>query len=128
MQKNKSAQSSQRTNICRKKKQRFKKQIPNEQIKTKCKGREEEREINPPPTNPQNLFILLTLNNQKEETKMLYQTLCNIYEDLEQNPSRLKKTEMLSKFLKTIKHDKDKQIIYLLQGKAFPDYSEKECL
>jgi DNA ligase 1 len=57
---------------------------------------------------------------------MNYQTLCEIYENLEQNPSRLKKTYILSNFLKTIKHDKDKQIIYLLQGKVFPDYDERE--
>ena len=57
---------------------------------------------------------------------MQYSKFCEIYEDLEQNPSRLKKTEILAKFLKTLKHEKDKQIIYLLQGKVYPDYSEKE--
>src|SRR3989338_6487015 len=57
---------------------------------------------------------------------MHYSELCEDYEELEKNPSRLKKTEILAEFLKKIKHEKDKQIIYLLQGKAFPDYSEKE--
>jgi len=57
---------------------------------------------------------------------MKYSELCEVYEDLEQNPSRLKKTEILSDFLKKLKHEKDKEIIYLLQGKTFPDYSEKE--
>lgn len=57
---------------------------------------------------------------------MQYSKLCDVYEDLEKNPSRLKKTEILSKFLKDLKHVKDKEVIYLLQGKAFPDYSEKE--
>jgi len=55
---------------------------------------------------------------------MKYSILCEIYEDLEKNPSRLKKTEILSDFLKKLK--KDKQIIYLLQGKIFPDYDERE--
>jgi len=57
---------------------------------------------------------------------MKYSELCKIYEELEKNPSRLKKTEILADFLKKIKNEKDKEIMYLLQGKAFPDYSEKE--
>ncbi|MFA5855781.1 MAG: ATP-dependent DNA ligase [Candidatus Pacearchaeota archaeon] len=57
---------------------------------------------------------------------MLYLELCEIYNELESNPSRLKKTEILSNFLKKIKHEQNKEIIYLIQGKAFPDYSEKE--
>jgi DNA ligase-1 len=56
---------------------------------------------------------------------MQYQTLATLYENLEQTGSRLKKTEILAKFLKTLKKD-DLETIYLLQGKAFPDYSEKE--
>ena len=52
---------------------------------------------------------------------MKYSELCEVYEDLEKNPSRLKKTEILANFLKKIKHEKNKEIIYLLQGKAFPD-------
>src|SRR3989344_6128190 len=55
---------------------------------------------------------------------MKYSQLCEIYEDLEQNSSRLKKTEILSDFLKKI--EQDYETIYLLQGKTFPDYSEKE--
>jgi DNA ligase-1 len=57
---------------------------------------------------------------------MFYSQLCEVYEELEKNHSRLRKTEILAEFLKKIKHEKDKQIIYLLQGKAFPDYDEKE--
>ncbi len=57
---------------------------------------------------------------------MLYSKLCETYEELEKNHSRLKKTEILAKFLKEIKNEKNKEIIYLIQGKAFPDYSEKE--
>jgi len=59
---------------------------------------------------------------------MQYSQLCEIYEDLEKNPSRLKKTEILSQFLKKLKNSKqiDKEIIYLIQGKVFPDYDERE--
>jgi len=57
---------------------------------------------------------------------MQYSQLCQTYEDLEQNPSRLKKTEILADFLKKLKTEHNKEIIYLLQGKTFPDYSEKE--
>jgi DNA ligase-1 len=57
---------------------------------------------------------------------MQYSQLCEIYEDLEKNPSRLKKTEILANFLKKLKKEKDKQVIYLIQGSVFPDYCEKE--
>ncbi len=56
---------------------------------------------------------------------MKYSKLCETYEDLEQNPSRLKKTAILSEFLRKLKPE-DNEILYLLQGKTFPDYSEKE--
>lgn len=57
---------------------------------------------------------------------MLYKELCETYEELEKNPSRLKKTAILSEFLTKLKKSQNFEIIYLLQGKAFPDYSEKE--
>jgi len=58
---------------------------------------------------------------------MQYSQLTEVYENLHENPSRLKKTEILSDFLKKLKKEKsDYQIIYLLQGKAFPDYDERE--
>jgi len=57
---------------------------------------------------------------------MQYSYLCEVYEDLEQNPSRLKKTEILAELLKILKHEKDKEIVYLIEGKVFPDYCEKE--
>lgn len=57
---------------------------------------------------------------------MLYSKLCSVYEELEKNPSRLKKTEILSEFLEKLKKDKNKEIIYLLQGRIFPDYDERE--
>lgn len=57
---------------------------------------------------------------------MKYSKLCKIYEDLEKNPSRLKKIEILSEFLKKIKHEKNKEIVYLLRGRVFPDYNTTE--
>jgi len=57
---------------------------------------------------------------------MLYKELCETYEELEKNPSRLKKTAILAKFLLKMKTSGHPEIIYLIQGKAFPDYSEKE--
>ena len=57
---------------------------------------------------------------------MKYQQLCETYEDLEKNSSRLKKTEILADFLKKLKSQSDPETIYLLQGKVFPDFSEKE--
>jgi DNA ligase-1 len=57
---------------------------------------------------------------------MKYSNLCEIYEELEKNPSRLKKTEILSEFLKKIKHEKHREILYLIQGRVWPDYEEKE--
>ena len=56
---------------------------------------------------------------------MDYQELSHVYQELESNPSRLKKTQVLAEFLRKLKKD-HYQTIYLLQGKAFPDYSEAE--
>jgi len=57
---------------------------------------------------------------------MKYLELSKIYADLEENPSRLKKIEILSEFLKKMKEEKDKETIYLLKGKIFPDYDERK--
>jgi len=59
---------------------------------------------------------------------MQYSQLCETYEELRKNSSRLKKTEILANFLKKLKHLKHEEleVIYLLQGKVFPDYDERE--
>ncbi len=57
---------------------------------------------------------------------MKYLELAETYQELERNPSRLKKVEILSEFLKKLKHNSMPETIYLIQGKAFPDYSEKK--
>ncbi|MBU3913858.1 MAG: ATP-dependent DNA ligase [Nanoarchaeota archaeon] len=57
---------------------------------------------------------------------MKYLELCRTYEELEASPSRLKKTEILANFLKKTKNEKNKEIIYLAQGKILPDYDTRE--
>ena len=57
---------------------------------------------------------------------MQYSEICEIYEALEKNHSRLKKIEILAEFLKKLRHSNISEAIYLLQGKVFPDYSQKE--
>ncbi len=56
---------------------------------------------------------------------MLYQELAELYKQLEGTPKRLEKTEILSKFLKKIS-DEDKDVIYLLVGRIYPEGNEKE--
>lgn len=56
---------------------------------------------------------------------MLYEELAKLYEKLESTTKRLEKTQILADFLKKLK-DSEKEIIYLIQGKAFPDYEQKE--
>jgi len=57
---------------------------------------------------------------------MKYSELSKLYQELEKNPSRLKKIDILTSFLKKIKKEKNKEIIYLLQGRIFPDYNKTE--
>lgn len=58
---------------------------------------------------------------------MLYAELCEVYEKLEKTSKRLEKTEILSHFLKSLEKEKDvRGIIYLLRGRIFPDYDERE--
>ena len=57
---------------------------------------------------------------------MKYNLLAQTYQELEDHPSRLKKIEILADFLDKLQSSKLPGTIYLLQGKAFPDYSEKE--
>src|SRR3989344_5636461 len=56
---------------------------------------------------------------------MKYSNLCRVYENLETNPGRLKKTEILADFLRKLDNE-DNRIIYLLKGRIFPDYDERE--
>lgn len=45
---------------------------------------------------------------------MHYSELCEVYEELERNPSRLKKTEILAGFLKKLKNEKNKLNLFKL--------------
>jgi DNA ligase-1 len=55
---------------------------------------------------------------------MIYLKICQLYESLEKNHSRLSKTELISEFIKNI--HKEREIIYLLQGRAWSDNNPKE--
>ncbi len=58
---------------------------------------------------------------------MLYSELCEVYEKLEKTPKRLEKTEILAEFLKKPGKEKDAAgVLYLLRGRIFPDYDERE--
>lgn len=57
---------------------------------------------------------------------MLYSGLVEMYEKLESTSKRLEKTSILADFLKSIKHEKNKEVVYLIQGRIFPDYDKRE--
>ncbi|MBM3234307.1 ATP-dependent DNA ligase [Candidatus Pacearchaeota archaeon] len=57
---------------------------------------------------------------------MKYLELAKLYSELENEPSRLKKTEILAEFLRKLKQEKNLEIIYLLKGRIFPDYDTRE--
>ncbi len=54
---------------------------------------------------------------------MKYSEVCDVYEKLESTSKGLEKTKIIADFLKDVK---EPEIIYLLQGKVFPDYDERE--
>ncbi len=56
---------------------------------------------------------------------MRYKKLAELYESLSSTTKRLEKTEILSKFLKELE-ESDKEVMYLLQGEIYPEYSEKK--
>lgn len=55
---------------------------------------------------------------------MLYSKLCEMYEKLESTTKGLEKTSILAEFLKEMKSEPE--TIYLIQGRFFADYDEKE--
>lgn len=56
---------------------------------------------------------------------MKYSHLVELYENLASTTKRLEKTTILSGFLKRL-DEKDKEVLYLLEGRVFPSHSEKE--
>lgn len=57
---------------------------------------------------------------------MKYSKLVDLYEHLEQTPSRLKKTEKIAEFLKNTETSVLEKIVLFVQGRIFPSHSEKE--
>ncbi len=56
---------------------------------------------------------------------MRYKKLAELYEELSSTTKRLEKIEILSKFLKELS-ETDKEVLYLLLGDIYPEYSEKK--
>ena len=56
---------------------------------------------------------------------MLYQKLAELYKQLESTTKRLEKIKILSEFLKKLS-DENKEVMYLLVGKIYPEYNEKK--
>jgi len=57
---------------------------------------------------------------------MLYAELVKIYQELEKTSKRLEKTEIISNFIKDIPESELKNVIYLLEGRVFPDWDERK--
>lgn len=56
---------------------------------------------------------------------MNYKKLAELYEELSSTTKRLEKTEILAKFLEHLPEE-DKEVLYLLLGDIYPEYSEKK--
>ena len=56
---------------------------------------------------------------------MKYQKLAELYDELSSTTKRLKKIEILSSFLKELS-ESDKDILYLLLGRIYPEYDQRE--
>ncbi len=56
---------------------------------------------------------------------MLYKKLAQLYEELSSTTKRLKKISILSKFLEYLSN-RDRDIIYLLLGRIYPEYDERK--
>jgi ATP-dependent DNA ligase len=57
---------------------------------------------------------------------MQYKQLVEVYEDLEKTTKRLEKTKIISNFLEKCSSDELKEIVYLIQGRIFPEWDERE--
>jgi len=56
---------------------------------------------------------------------MLYSKLAELYEFLGSTTKRLEKIDILSRFLEYL-HEKDKDVLYLLNGEIYPNYDERK--
>ncbi len=57
---------------------------------------------------------------------MLYSELVNIYKKLEKTSSKLEKTKIIADFIRELDDKNLRYVIYLLQGRVFPKFSEHE--
>ena len=57
---------------------------------------------------------------------MEYIKLVKIYEALEKTTKRLEKTEIISEFIKHVKEDELQHLIYLIEGRVFPESMEEK--
>ena len=57
---------------------------------------------------------------------MRYYELIRVYNEIRSKSGRLDKVEIISKFIKNLKDDELKEIIYLLQGKVFADNDSRK--
>jgi len=57
---------------------------------------------------------------------MLYSELVKIYQELERTTKRLKKTDIIADFIKNINEKELKNVIYLLEGRVFPEWDERK--
>jgi len=55
---------------------------------------------------------------------MNYLKLAQLYEEISSTTKRLEKTEILRKFLEYLP-EKDKDVLYLLLGRIYPEYDER---
>src|SRR3990172_9500817 len=58
--------------------------------------------------------------------EMQYSEFVDVYDKLFATTKRLEKEAILAEFLKKLAKKDEKEWIYLLKGKVFPDYDEKE--
>jgi len=56
---------------------------------------------------------------------MRYQSLAELYENLNSTTKRLEKIDILSKFLRIL-HEDDREVLYLLMGDIYPEYDERK--
>ena len=56
---------------------------------------------------------------------MLYKKLAELYEELSSTTKRLVKIDILSKFLKELS-ESDKDVLYLLLGRIYPEYDQEK--
>ena len=57
---------------------------------------------------------------------MLYSKLARLYQELEDSPKRLEKTDKISKFLKTLDHEDIEAVVLLLQGRLFQLWDQRK--